>query len=253
MAEKGLSRASIARTLNVLRRVLRNAERRGVVSRNVANLVDVPAAPVKRSRSLAVQQAHDLLEVAHGDRLEALYITGLMMGLRPGELLGLPWSAVAFEACTLRVTQSLLREGPSLVIGETKTPQSRRILLMPEPVAAALRRHQLTQDAERRASPVWTESGLVFTTAVGTAVDPSNLRRGFSRLTKEAGIGHWHPHELRHSAASILSAAGVPLEVIADILGHDGVRTTSAVYRHLLEPTIRGGADPMERLFRRQT
>jgi len=67
---------------------------------------------------------------------------------------------------------------------------------------------------------------------------PSNLRRSFSTLTTDTGLGHWHPHELRHSAASIMSAAGVPLEQIADTLGHDGTRMTALVYRHAITPTI---------------
>lgn len=248
-ARSGISRASLSRILNVLRAALRNAERRGKVARNVAALVDVPPARTHQSRSLSVDEAHALLAAARGDRLEALYVTGLMLGLRPGELLGLPWSAVDFEGRTLRVTQSLLRHGRELVIGESKTPHSRRILVMPVPVVEALDRHRTLQGTERRSAAAWSASGLVFCTSIGTPLDPSNLRRGFSRLTQAAGIGHWHPHELRHSAASIMSAAGVPLEVVADVLGHDGVRTTAAVYRHLLEPKIRGAVGPMEQLF----
>lgn len=78
----------------------------------------------------------------------------------------------------------------------------------------------------------------MFTTIEATPIDPSNLRRQFARLTTDAGLGTWHPHELRHSAASILSAAGVPLEHIADTLGHDGTRMTALVYRHAITPTI---------------
>ena len=66
----------------------------------------------------------------------------------------------------------------------------------------------------------------------------SHIQRQFARPTKDAGLGTWHPHELRHSAASILSAAGVPLEHIADTLGHDGTRMTALVYRHAITPTI---------------
>ena len=59
----------------------------------------------------------------------------------------------------------------------------------------------------------------------------------------------WHPHELRHSAASLLSAAGVPLEEVADVLGHASTRVTSQTYRHATTPTVEAGADPMEGLF----
>jgi integrase len=245
----GLSRSSLVQIHNALARALRLAERRGKISRNVATLVDVPAGTVKKSRSLTVDQAGRLLDGAAGDRLAALYKTGLMLGLRPGELLGLFWSDIDLEAGTLRVVRTLKRERGALNIGEPKTAGSRRALAMPAPVLDSLRVHRAKQEAEKLSAPSWDSDDLVFATVVGTPLDPSNLRRGFARLTNDAGLGHWHPHELRHSAASILSASGVPIEQIADILGHAGTRTTSAVYRHLIEPTVRGAAAPMNALF----
>jgi integrase len=121
---------------------------------------------------------------------------------------------------------------------------------LPTPVVEALRAHRVRQLEERlRAGRAWLDSGLVFTTSVGTPLDPANLRRLFSALTKRAGLGHWTPKELRHSAASLLSASGVPLELVADVLGHDGTRMTAAVYRHAVRPTVAAGAEAMERLF----
>src|SRR5207245_7929758 len=114
----------------------------------------------------------------------------------------------------------------------------------------ALRTHRLRQLEERVAlGPAWRDSGLVFTTAIGTAVHPSNFRRSFSRATMRAGLGHWHPHELRHSAVSLLSAAGVRIEDVADVVGHSTTRTTEAVYRHTVLPATTGAREAMERLF----
>jgi integrase len=224
------------------------------VSRNVCLLVDVPTGHVTLSRSLTIAEATSLLQVARGDRLEALYVVGLMCGLRPGELTGLPWTAVDLDAAVLRVTQSLKREqsetGQVLFIGETKTSTSKRTLDLPQPVVEALKTHRIRQVAERLAlGESWTDNGLVFTTEIGTPIDPANLRRAFARLTRKAGLGDWHPHELRHSCASILSAAGVRIEVVADILGHDGPRVTAAVYRHRIDPSIAGAKAPMEAAF----
>lgn len=254
MADAGMSRSSMARVHGVLSRALRYAERRDLVSRNVSTLVDTPAGPSTRSRALTVEQAGKLLAATAGDRLDALFVTGLMLGLRPGELLGLPWSAVDLDAGVLRVVQSLKRErtdaGQVLLVGEPKTPRSRRALDMPSPVVEALRAHRGRQVVERLASgPEWLDTGLVFTTKQGAPIDPANLRREFRRLTNAAGLGAWHPHELRHSTASILSAAGVPLEVVSDVLGHEGPRVTAAVYRHAITPTVAGGRAPMEHAF----
>jgi integrase len=250
MASAGYSKHTMVRVHGELARILRFAERSGKVMRNVAALVDVPAGPKKQGRSLTVAEAKALLDTAAEDRLEALYVTGLLMGLRPGELLGLPWVAVDLPKGRLRVSQSLKREHNKLVIGEPKTLRSRRTLDMPNLVVAALTRHRDQQEKDRvAAAEEWVETGLVFTTTAGTPIDPSNLRREFAKLTRRAGIGHWHPHELRHSSASLLSAAGVPIEQISDVLGHEGPRTTAAVYRHLVNPSVSAGKAPMDLLF----
>lgn len=62
-------------------------------------------------------------------------------------------------------------------------------------------------------------------------------------------VGHWSPNELRHSAGSLLSAAGVPLEQIAEVLGHTDTRMLERVYRHPVKKTVSAAAEPMERMF----
>jgi integrase len=179
-----------------------------------------------------------------------LAVTGLMLGLRPGELCGLAWEDVDLDAAVLHVRRSLKLEAGRLRLGERKTRRSYRALDLPGPVVEALRAHRVRQVGEwLRAGRAWIDSGLGFTTSVGTPVDPANLRRWFAALTEGAGLGRWTPKELRHSAASLLSAAGVPLELIADVLGHDGTRMTGAVYRHAVRPSVKAGVEPMERLF----
>lgn len=117
-------------------------------------------------------------------------------------------------------------------------------------VVTAIRVHRRRQARERiAAGPTWQDLDLVFATRVGSLMDPSNFRREFSTVCKRAGLGHWHPHELRHSAVSLLSAAGVPLEVVADVMGHHTTRTTEAVYRHSVLPTTTGAVEAMEHLF----
>ena len=76
----------------------------------------------------------------------------------------------------------------------------------------------------------------MFTTSRGSPIDPRNFYREFRRVCDQAGFGHWHPHELRHSAASLMRAQGVKLHVVSQVLGHSSIRMTSDVYGHLLEP-----------------
>ena len=101
-----------------------------------------------------------------------------------------------------------------------KTTRSRRSLTADPTVIDALRHHQHNQAAEQaEMGPIWSNpDNLVFTNTIGGPIDPNNLRRTFSKTTQDAGLGHWHPHELRHTTTSILSAAGIPIERIATSL-----------------------------------
>jgi integrase len=250
-AAEGLGRSSRMRLRSVLGRALRQAEAEGLVSRNAATLI--PPTSLGRTsegRSLTVDQARSLLAGAKPDRLGGAVIVMLTMGLRPGEVLGLSWDDVDLRDGVLKVRHSLKRERTGLRLGAPKTPRSRRTLAMPGVALDALRRRHTAQLAERlQAGPRWLDTGLVFTTSVGSMIDPNNFRRHFGRLSEAAGVGHWTPNEMRHSAVSLLSAAEVPLEDIADLVGHDGTRMTGGVYRHVLAPVNTKAVAPMDKLF----
>jgi integrase len=97
--------------------------------------------------------------------------------------------------------------------------------------------HEVAQRVKREErADRWTDSGFIFTTTRGTPLDPRNFYREFRKICNQAGLGPWHPHELRHSAASLMLAQGVKLHVVSQVLGHSSIRITSDVYGHLLEP-----------------
>lgn len=253
LALAGYARASLEKVRGVLIQVLRHAERQGLVARNVAALVPTPAGPRAEGRSLTVAQARALLEAAKGHPLEAAFVLGLTCGLRPGELLGLKWEDVDLDQGVLRISRAVSRVGGTVGLGPTKTTSSRRQLRLPAGTGDALRQHRARQLAQQDAmGEHWADLDLVFPTSRGTLLDPANLRRALGTVTAKAGLGRWHPHELRHSAASLLSAAGVPLEEVADVLGHASTRVTSATYRHRTTPTVEAGAGPMAALFSAQ-
>ena len=250
-----ISRASLVKIRSVLGQVLDYAERRGLVNRNVARVAILPATArrAQPGRALTTDQARTLLDEAKSDRLYALWVVQLMLGVRPGEAIGLTWDDVDFKANVLHVRRNLRFEQGRFVLGdELKTAKSRRSLTMPDPVGRALRDRQIEQREERLAAgSLWSTEwpALVFATLVGTPLHASNVRRQFTAITERSGLGRWHPHELRHSAASILSAAGVPLERVADVLGHDGTRMTALVYRHAVSPSVDAAQETMGKEF----
>jgi len=186
-----------------------------------------------------------LLNAAKGHRLEPAILVGLTRGLRPGEIFGLRWADLELDATppVMHIRQAIKRENNQLRLGEPKTVHSKRVLVIPEVAVAALQGHRRFQNEERlRNGDVWHDNDLVFCTEIGTLVDPSNFRREFKKLTRSAGLGDWAPYELRHSAASLLVAMGVPIEQVADLLGHKDASTLLSVYRHDIAPAVDAGA-----------
>jgi integrase len=165
--------------------------------------------------------------------------------MRRGEVLGLHWSAVDWQTGSTGVTHGVKRiknrdsgsgRKTQLVVSELKTPKSRRTLALTPEIMDKLREQGARQaQLENLAGALWQNHGLVFTSDVGTPIDPDNFSHAFSRLCESAGLGHWHPHELRHSGASLMLAQGTPLHVVSDVLGHASIAITKDFYGHLVE------------------
>jgi integrase len=187
----------------VLRRALGQAEREGLVNRNVAALSAAPRIRSKQGRTLTIEQAQQLLDAARDHRFGVAVLVALTYGLRRGEVLGLHWSALNWKAGTVVVTHGVKRiktrtaSSPyrtQLSVAELKTPKSRRTLALTAELLAALRQHHARQaEARIAAGALWQDHGLIFTTEIGTPIDPESFAHTFSRLCKKAGLGHWHP------------------------------------------------------------
>jgi integrase len=89
-------------------------------------------------------------------------------------------------------------------------------------------------------------NNLVFCHENGDPYTSDQLNWRFSKMTRKAGIGRWHAHEGRHTAVSIMSSNGVPIQEISDTVGHKSTHVTETVYRHVIVPEIRGGATVMD-------
>lgn len=239
--KRPLGHSSLVRIRTVMAMALDEAQRRRKLDWNPARLTRIPkgTAPAAEKRSLTVEEAKALLEAADGDRYEAMVILMLHCGLRPGEVTGLQWKHVNLKTGQLDVVGFLRRE-PDGTLTLTPRPKSKsdRRLALPDNVVEALRGHQVAQKAERLKAAEWEDWGLVFCTEIGTPIDPSNLRREVTRLCDVAGVEPISPNELRHTAASLLVASGLPLEEVSDVLGHKDTRMLAAVYRHKVKRVV---------------
>ena len=155
---EGLAPRSVHHVRAVLRTMLNAALREGYVQRNVAALSDAPAVPHIERPAVTREVARKMLELAEADRDGPLWVLALVTGARLGELLALRWADLDEAAGTLRIARSARRIRGEIVVTDTKTPRSRRVLALPPVAVAALSRQRAAQAGDRlRAGPAWAD------------------------------------------------------------------------------------------------
>ena len=268
----GYSSAAVTMGHLALKRAIRHAETGNLVSRNVATLTDTPKGQEGRpSKSLTLDQALAVITAARtlpvmelrpglkdvrrpAALMHAYIVLSLLAGIRTEETRALHWAHVDLDgdpAASPPVPPHVAVWRSVRAHGETKTERSRRTLGLPTAAVQPLRAWSDCQAGERLAAGEdWQDTGLVFTTHHGAALDAGNVRKMFKRVCTEAGIGDgWRPRELRTSFVSLMSHHGVSIEEIARLVGHASTRTTEIVYRRELRPVITTGAEIMDQLF----
>jgi integrase len=253
LEKQGLSPSTKRMARATLRRALRMAEQDGLITRNVAAIAEGPKMDLREGRTLTPEQAQIFLNAVTGNRLEAAYVLALALGLRRGEIIGLSWSDIELvdDTVVLTIRRQLVRDRTGVHLSELKTKGSRRTLHLSAPLVHVLESHRVNQDAEAAIrGPRWRNDwNLIFTSTHGTPLDPEWFGKTVSKITTSAGLGHWSMHELRHSCASLLIAMEVPLEVIAEQMGHASIRVTKDVYGHLLPGSKAKAAKAMEQML----
>jgi integrase len=231
-----------------LRRALGDAARDGLVGRNAAADARPPYVPHRPVAYLAAPDVRRLLDATAGADQGPLYALAATTGLRLGELLGLSWPDVVDG--TLTVRRSLARSaGGGWELAQPKSARSRRTIPLPAIARDALDRQRVRQDAARAASgSAWQDRDcLIFTDAVGRPPRPEGVSATFGRDREAAGVPPVRFHDLRHSAATMMLAEGVPLAVISEWLGHAGIAITASHYAAVVPALRREAADAMDR------
>ena len=221
----------------VLRSALSSAMRQELVERNVAELVTAPRQRKRRVVPWSSEDARRFLESARadGDAMYAAYVLVLVLGMRKGEVLGLRWDAVNFEAGELIIDHQLQRVRRELLYRETKTDASDASLPVPEIVATALRLRWEQQDKARiEAGEAWQHvkggPDLVFTGRYGTPVDPRTFNSRFSARCRAAGVRRLTVHDARRTCATLLVDLDVHPRVIMRVLRHADQAVTMEIY-----------------------
>lgn len=254
---KGRSPRTAAGVLLTLRSALRQAVNDGLISRNVADSVKPPRKLMRLPVATTPDEARAILAAFAGHRLEALVTVAIGTGLRQSELFGLRWRDL--EGGRLRVTGSVRpvpRDGISGYTlqrsSEAKTRRSIRTLEMPDFVVTALEAERRRQAATGTISPyIFTTEGRRDHAGEAVFMDSRNVTRSFQAQLAAAGLPRLRFHDLRHAYATLMLAAGVPLRVIQEALGHTSIATTAAVYAHVLPALQKDAAQKLDEALAR--
>ncbi len=227
----------------VLHGALKQAEKNHMVFRNVCTLVNLPRNERREMKTLTLNQVvNNLLPAIEGDRLAAAIMLFFTSGLRHGELLGLRWQDIDFDAEVLTVRQALVevknRDGGArkwkLVFMPPKTTSSRRVLPISPNCISALKRHKARQAEEKLLmGTAYQDQDFVFCRQDGKPMAPSSLRWQFRRMLTKAGLPHIRVHDARHSFATLMLEQGESPKTVQTLMGHSQISTTLDIYSHV--------------------
>lgn len=179
------------------------------------------------------EELRHFLDFVQGDRLYAAWHLAAYTGMRRGELLGLCWENVDLERACLAVRETIVLDYTTPIVSTPKSHEA-RVINLDEDTIGVLMRHREEQETEAAAwGTGYVESGLAFTRENGELVNPDRLSQMFDRLVRLSGIRRLKFHGLRHTHASLMLAAGVPVKVVSERLGHADPAFTMRVYQHV--------------------
>jgi integrase len=212
------------------------AVRNELVGRNVAKAIEPPTIPRSTAVALSASEAQVILSAAEATRWGPFMHLAIIVGMRRGELVGLRWSDIDFEAGTVTVACSLSQtRAHGVQEKSTKTDRVRPIDDLSPKTLDALRRQRSAQNAERLAAGErYRDSGHVFQEPLGGPIAPDKATGAFRRLARRNGVATTSLHALRHTAGSWMVGDGADPRTVAHVLGHASPSITMSIYAHVM-------------------
>lgn len=234
-----------------LRSALNSAVKRRLIPWNPALHVELPEEPRRPTTVWTPDEVRGFLHGISDHRLRTLFRLIAVAGLRRGEALGLHWADVDLDGAAFTVRWQLVNAGRgAATFGPPKTRTGARVIPLDAGTVASLRLHRSEQLSERAAwGDAWTDTGLVFTREDGTPLRPDYVSHLFGRLIAVHDMPPMRLHDLRHTNASLALAAGIPLKVVSQRLGHSTTAITSDLYTHVIPTVGRAAAERLAELI----
>lgn len=248
MTSKRFSNHKRQRALRVLRIALNRAVKLKVIDSNPCDVLEMPKVPKRAVTPLDPSQCSGLFKACQTERLGDAIVLAAMTGLRKGEILALEWSAVNLAEGVLVVRRTIEEIKGRFGTKEPKSESGRRVVTLGAIATDALQR-RLKKAKEEGFDP--SEVPLVFPNTIGRLYRPTDFDSYvWYPARKAAGIpDSFHFHDLRHTQASLMIAAGVPMKVIQERLGHSTFKLTADTYGHLMQGAQADAASKVDSLI----
>ena len=250
---EALSAKTILEHHRLISTVLAQAEKEGLVPFNVAVRAELPKAEKKDVNYFQPEQVAAIRNALDLEPIKWRTITHLFLitGARRGEILGLKWDKVDFEANRIHICNSVLYAADIGIYESTpKTATSNRYVTLPPETMQLLRQYRAWQREERfRLGEYYQDQGFLFSQDNGGPMHPDSVTDWLKKFSKRHGLPHINPHGFRHTMASMLYFNGVDSVSISKRLGHAQVSTTANIYAHVIEEADQRNADIHSEIF----
>ena len=243
------------RTVHHMRRVLIKALNQAVVweilAKNPATLSKPPKVERKAMNAYGAETTAELLDALRGTRIFMPVLLAVMCGLRRGEIIALRWQSIDFANRRIAVTETAEQTLGAVRHKETKTGRSRTVDLS-STVLDELRRHRAAQAEEQLKLGIRPdEKSFIVAQIDGKPLQPRSLSHEWTRVLAKTSLERIRFHDLRHSHATQMLAAGVHPKVAQERLGHSTIAITLDTYSHVMPGMGADAAEQVDAAIRR--
>lgn len=252
---RGLAPKTVRNIHLMLNKAFADAARKGLVARNVASLADAPSVQASRKSEIKAWDAQQLaafLDAVRSHRLHPAFHLAAHTGMRRGEVLGLRWCDLDLDAGRLSVRQALVEIAYEVHMSDVKTDTGRRTIDI-DPGTIDVMKAWRIERAEERGGIEPRGDDLVFSKPDGSWIHPQSFSQVLDRKVAKLDVPTISLHDLRHTHATLLLKAGVPVKVVSERLGHANVAFTMSVYQHVLPGMQAEAAETFAALLARRS
>ncbi len=247
----GLSPRTVHHMRRVLIKALNQAVTWDILPRNPAQASRPPKVERKTTLAYDAETTVALLDAVKPTRIYIPVLLAVLCGLRRGEIIALRWRNIDLERGTMAIVETAEQIKGPVRMKETKSGLA-RVVSLSTTVVEELRSHRARQAEEQLGLGIrLSDDSLVYSQIDGAMVQPRSLTHEWSRIMGKTTLPRIRFHDLRHSHATQMLAAGVHPKIAQERLGHSTIAITLDLYSHVMPGMQADAAEQVDAAIRR--